>query len=379
MEPSEEGADAAPAQDEFDLVDSLLSKADQETDGSDADANQTDDDEADQADNAPADDDDDHLDAEDGEEDQGDDEGAEGDADDEDLDEDEEGEEDDASADLAAGRLTAKEMATIKASPELSKAYKNMQAALTVKTQDLAARRREVEAARGEVETDRAEVLDAKAVLDGFIAQLEDKKKGGGREQALIGMALDDPELFQRAYDAVAEMIEDPEKRREYEAGRKRQAEDAERDRRERDLEASERKDFGRHANRLAEAAAQRLKLDEAGRELAEEFVADAIRASIVAGTGYRIKDEAIVAAVQRAQKHVDKLRQGTRREVEAEVRVKRGKDVRKAALNGRKRIIPGAGRPPSPAAPAGRQLRNAAASSDPVSARVDELLGAVT
>jgi len=387
MELNEEGPDAAPAADEFDLVDSLLAKADNQTPGSDGgEADEPEGDDEDQDDESPEEDADDQLDAEeDGEEGQEIDvKEDEGDLDEEEDEEEDEGEEEGdqeseegEDADLGAGRLSAKEMATIKASPELSKAYRSMQAALTVKTQALAEQRRELETASGELEAERGEVLEAKEVLDAFIAQLEDKKPGGGREQALIGMALDDPELFQRAFDAVADMTEDPEKLKVYKADQKRRGEDADRDRRERELAKAEQKNFGQHANRLTKVAAERLKLDEAGQELAAEFVADAIRASVVAGTGYRIKDEAIVAAVQRAQKHVERLRGTTRREVEAEQRVRRSKDVRKAALNGKKRIVPNSGRPPAAPAPA-RRLKNAASDVDPVSAHLDKLLGAL-
>lgn len=311
-------------------------------------------------------------DEEDGNEDEGDgeEEDEEGDDDgneDEDSEEEDESEtEGDDSEDTFLSKETLKKFQKqIDANPALKAVYKSMQRDYVQKTMAVAHKSKQYEQANAEYEE--------------FAVSLEDVTDGGGRESFLIDAAIDNPQVFQRAFDRAAELLEDPDSKKKYE--------------RERDVDARDRKLRAEERTRAAERQETRVtEIRTSTEDLAAKFgigngrgvkVAKQYVANVMLQLRASKKDplsitpEQIRAAVREAARDI--------REDREVVEDKTGKKIRKQNLERHQQEIRGSKKQPVRAK--GRKAPSVSTTGlkppklkqgqDPLDARLDQLLSA--
>lgn len=291
------------------------------------------------------------------------DEDSEGDGQEEDEDSETEDDEDSETDDFLSKKTLKEHQKAIQKDPHLKAVHKSMLRDYTQKTMALAASKQEFEQAHTEYQE--------------FAAALTDVSEGGSREKFLVDVALDNPEVFQRALDQAAELLDDP-------AARKRHERERDVDQRARQVEAKEKAEARRaqqarvteiHSN--AESYAEKFGIkDERGLKVAKKYVAQVILENRTAGRHQDvfITDEQIRAAVKEASLDIREQRIGGADEEGRKQRQKRLEEVKKVAKSAKRPAAPGGKR--APTATSKQSKPKTPNGMDPLDARIDQLLG---
>jgi hypothetical protein len=204
----------------------------------------------------------------------------------------------------------------IEANPELNAAYKHMQAAFTKKQQEVSQERKEVQVQRAE--------------LQAFVDELSTDE---GAEDLLVQVALNRPDVFNRAVERASELSDDPDELKKYERGQDLKRRESEISRRERLRELEEQERRANEIESLIDRTASRLGMSASDLRIAHEYVANEIFKIRSAG-GNDIDAESIVKAVKRAAGDLNVTARRVREEAEREGKLKerqRAKDKVKA------------------------------------------------
>lgn len=300
--------------------------------------------------------DDDDNEGEDEESDEDDEESDEDDDDDSETDDDED--EDDS---FLSKETLKKHRAEIDKNPHLKAVFKSMQRDYTLKTTEVAKHRRAYEQANAEYEE--------------FAGALADKEEGGGREQFLIDAALDEPKLFQRAFDRAAELLEDPDSRKKYERERDVEARDAELRARERTDQVEKQRQRVAEIHESVETLCARFEIgDKRGVRVAKQYVANRmlqLRAARKDPT--QITTEEIREAVREAARDIKEDRDETERRSGRKARKQRLDEIKDTARKSKKTPVrPSGRRSPSISTPKPPKLQPG---QDGIDARFDQLL----
>jgi len=298
---------------------------------------------------------DDDADTEDDEELEGDDPVEDGDEESEEDDSDEEEEETEDV--LESDRISKEERERIEADPALKKIHRQMQAAFTRKTQELATSRREVEQAQAEYEQ--------------FAATLQTDE---GAEEFLIRLAVARPDLIERVYERSVEINDDDDAKQTFlrEQDLKAREQEVERLRRQRetDLRMVRAQEITADTRRIARAA----KLtDPEDIELVERAVATKIRENRTQDPNAYISEAEIKAEVEDIARTIRAKEERVRKAEQAKRLVSQKERVKEQARNSRR--TPPARATSSP----GARVRKSSAppeGMDVTEWRVKELLG---
>lgn len=295
--------------------------------------------------------------------DESDEEESEGDETDEEDESDEESDDEaeDDEEEVLSGATLKKHRERIEKDPSLKAVHRAMQADYTRKMQLVAQSRTSYESAETE--------------YNAFAATLGDVEEGGGREKFLVDAALDNPEVFERAFERAAELLGSPEATKKYQRER-------EVDRREERIQQRERLD----AQRAAQQQVQQIQTsadryckqfgitEEQGVRVAKQYVANVILQKRAATGKADISDQEIKAAVQRAATDLGAVRKRSADDAKKGERKKRLEDAKETARGAKRtpppkgKRVPGGGKPkfdPSKLDPR----------VDPLDARLDQLL----
>jgi hypothetical protein len=288
---------------------------------------------------------------------EGEDEGGEEDEPEE-SDEDDEGKGED---DFLTPETLKKHQKRIESDPSLKAVYQQMRADYTRKTQEVAEQRKEITAA-GE------ELLE-------FEQTLMDVTESGGRETWLIDAALDNPDVFQRAFDRAADILADPDKKKQYE--RERTVSVREQNLKPRERVAAEQEMQQRIAavHRASDQACVAFGIkDEAGITVAKKYVARVILANRQAGED-NITAEQIRAAVKEAASDLRQARGKVEEDVKRKGRQEKLEEAKKT-IRDSKRPPPPGGRAPSVLPPKVPKVETGRSLRDPLDSFIDQKLG---
>jgi len=247
----------------------------------------------------------------------------------------------------------------IEKDPDLKAAYKHMQAAFTKKMQEAA-----------ELRGNASELIqEAEGVLTRHQEFLKVLASEEGAEDFLVNVAVNRPEVFQKAHDRAAELLEDPDKLKRF----SREKEIEKREKALADKEAKEQVEAKeRQKNVLrdtTETMAKKVGLKgEGDLKVAHRFVRARIQENLDLTGKASITREEIVEAVKEAAELLSRREKKGRKEVVKDV-------VAAKKQSAKKRRRPGA--PRSSSRPAGKKGRlDVPKGVDPLDHAVDVLLG---
>jgi len=242
--------------------------------------------------------------------------------------------------------------------PELEAPYKHFQAAFTRKMQELGSQRQEVETVKSE--------------YDSFINELRTDE---GAEKLLVQVALQRPEVMEKAYERMMRLNEDEGEKESY-------LREQELEKREKRLSKQEQAERVKQQQArveevvgLTERTAGKLGLSGRELEIAERFVTKAIYENRAKTGKPEISDREVVLAVKDAADVVKSERKRMRGEIERQVREESKKSARKKARSS-KRPKPPKSRTPSGEKVAKERKFNSNRDIDPIDSLVDDFLG---
>lgn len=273
--------------------------------------------------------------------------------DEDDESDDDEEEEDDEDSESFLPKFDRKK---IEQDPELSKAYKHMQAAFTKKMMEASDSVRQAE-----------EVLEE---VKQFEATLADPK---GAEEFLLNVALNRPEVFQNAYERAVALLEDDEEKDSYLKEQQLKVREKELERQEREAQARAQEARVEQIETSTRRLAAKMGLDTEDVEIAEQFVANRILENRARTGKADVSDDEIREAVSAAKKFVERKAQKVQSVTKRQLLKEREEQVKAKAKLAKRPRAPKAGKSPAPRPK--REEITAPPGVDPLDFGIDKLL----
>jgi len=236
--------------------------------------------------------------------------------DEEDEEDEEEGEEDEENV---FESISAEELEEINNDPKLKKVYRSMQAAFTKKTTDLSQKDRRVSRRESQVEEFVNDVRTADGMA-GFLKTTLEKNPdivaaafeavafGDKATDFLLEVGLEDPEVFEEAYNRLGNLLSDDDALKRHKKARELETREARADEREQRLR---RQNFDRDYDRLLDALdreAQRQDIPKDDLKDVQQRIYAKIRESVKEDGKIPLKAEDVKAIVKDYRKHLDQL-----------------------------------------------------------------------
>ena len=248
-------------------------------------------------------------------EDEGDDLDDDEDLDDEDEDDDEEDDlededEEDDEEDDVLDSVPAEEIQRIKEDPALRKLHKHMQRAFTKKTEAVARRSKELERRESEL----ADIRTPKGIAE-FLTEVlgqdrnligvafETVATGEGAENFLVEVALQKPEVFEKAYDRFRELNDDPDELDRHKRKRDDEVESRRVKQERRKLVEDRFEDEKVRVGSEARRYAKKLGIDPDDYAVVNQALADAVRETVNVESGRIALDEREVRKIVKSTK----------------------------------------------------------------------------
>jgi len=307
-----------------------------------------------------------------------------------DDDEEEEEEDDDEEEDFLDDKITADDRKRIKDDPVLAKFYRQMQKGFHEKTTKLAEGERGVEQRESRMDEFEANFDDPKKAADYFgwlvgktpsvaYATFEAVAEGEGGHDFLVAIGDSNPEMFEKAYERVQDLISDEAERGRYKRGQAQQEREAKLNRREQRIREQA---FDRDYSKISTVfrrEATRLDIAEEDLKAIETQMADRIRQRRREDGSIDLTPVEVKEVVREAKKAQDRIEKRVRRKLDLERVGESRKAVKKKAAKGKRKG------PVSPKSSARRPVKEHKAfkppeNEDPMDAFVDfrvaELIG---